>query len=274
MNPLDIFLDITYFHTNQTIVRKAVMRRIRFVLLPFLFVMSPLRAQDGDLQYGMLIDAPAAKTLDRGSFYAGLRMYHRGGLLASVCAGITDQFSMGVSYGGENMIGVGDIHLNPQPGVQLSLILFNERCFFPAVCIGFDSQGFGAYDPSLKRYAVKSRGLYAVAGKNTSFLGGLGIHGGVNWSLEREDGDRDINLFAGCHKWITPSLVLLCEYDTGINDNGGSALGSGKGYLNGGIRWSFQETLFIDFLWKNIFENHENRPGWGREIRLLYMAVL
>jgi hypothetical protein len=94
--------------------------------------------------------------------------------------------------------------------------------------------------------------LYVVAGKSTSFLGGLGIHAGVNRSLEIEDGDRDPNLFCGVHKWINAGLVLLGEYDTALNDNSNNAIGSGKGYLNAAARLSLVEGLWFEAVWKNI----------------------
>ena len=138
--------------------------------------------------------------------------------------------------------------------------------------VGFHSQGYGAYNKSLKRYAIKSRGIYAVASKNTSFLGGLGLHAGVNWSLETEDDDSDPNLFAGCHKYLGSDFVILGEYDTAINDNDNNAIGSGKGYLNLGVRWSFAQRLFFEFAWKNILENGSHSTGSSREVKLVYLT--
>jgi len=110
--------------------------------------------------------------------------------------------------------------------------------------------------------------------KNTSFLGGMGFHLGVNWSLENEDGDSDPNLFVGCHKRINADLVILGEYDIANNDNSGNAIGSGQGYLNCGVRWSFAQRLFVEFAWKNIMENRENVAGSSREVKLVYVAYL
>ena len=228
--------------------------------------------QPGSLQLGMLLDTPSAKTVPMGGVVVELRMYTEGGLLGSLSVGLTDRFCLGVSYGGENVVGTGKANLNPQPGVHLRYAILGERYLSPALVLGFDSQGYGGYDKTLERYAVKSRGVFAVVSKNTSLLGGIGLHGGVNYSLETKDGDSDPNFFAGCHKRLGQELVVLVEYDTAINDNDDNAVGSGKGYLNAGVRWSFAQRLFVEFSWKNILENRENVPGSSREVKMVYVT--
>lgn len=245
----------------------------RCLLLSLLFCRL-VSAQPGALNLGELSDVPVARTLHQGEVAADLRMYPGGGLLSSVLVGLTDFIGMGVSYGGTNIIGTGKPEMNPLPCVHVQYLLFVERMLAPAVMIGFQSQGYGGYDKSLKRYAIKSRGFYAVASKNTSFLGGIGMHLGLNYSLENDDGDKDLNFFAGFHKWINPDLVILGEYDAAVNDNSDNSIGAGKGYLNAAIRWSVAQRFFVEFAWKNILENRENVPGSSREIKLIYLARL
>lgn len=243
------------------------------LLFVLFFVQIQTWAQPGSLDLGMLLDMPSARTLPSGSIETELRMYSSGGLLTALTVGISDRFCLGVSYGGENIIGIGRVNLNPLPCVHVRYLVVAEGFLSPALLIGFDSQGYGEYSKDLKRYAIKSRGMYVVASKNTSFLGGIGIHAGMNWSLENEDGDSDPNIFAGCHKRLNSELVLMAEYDTAINDNSDNALGSGKGYLNCGLRWSFFKKLFIEFAWKNVLENRENVPGSSREVKLVYLTT-
>lgn len=249
------------------------MKRIsRSMVLLFIFLIGSACGQPGALHLGMLLDIPSTKSIPANGVMAELRMYPRGGLLTTMLIGLTDRFSLGVSYGGENIIGTGKVNLNPQPCVQLRYLVMEEKFLSPAVMIGFNSQGYGGYNKDLKRYEVKSRGLYVVVSKNTSFLGGIGFHAGMNRSLEAEDGDNDLNVFGGLHKRFNLDLVLLCEYDTAINDNSGNAMGSGKGYLNSGVRWSFAQRLFVEFAWKNILENRENEAGTSREVKLVYVS--
>jgi hypothetical protein len=240
----------------------------------FLFFTTSIFCQPGSLIIGQLIDTPSAKTLFAGELLTELRMYPKGGLLTSLMVGLTDRFGMGVSYGGENIIGKGSVNMNPQPCVHLQYLVFDEQFLSPALVVGFHSQGYGGYEKDKKRYNVKSMGFYVVASKNTSFLGGIGLHGGVNWSPEVEDGDKDLNVFIGCHKWINQELVLLGEYNTAVNDNSNNALGSGRGYLNVGLRWSLFQRFFIEFSWKNILENRENEEGSSREVKLIYITPL
>ena len=250
------------------------MRPIRIILMTSLLCAAMLWAQPGALDLGQLMDTPVARTLSQGEFAAGLRIYPDGGLLSSVLIGLTDRFGLGVSYGGENIIGIGKPNMDPRACVHVQYLIFNEQFLSPAVIIGYQSQGYGGYNRDFERFTVKSKGFYAVASKNTAFLGGLGLHLGMNYSLEHKDGDKDINVFTGVHKWINPELVLLCEYDAAINDNSDNAIGSGKGYLNAGVRWSFVQRFFIEFSWKNILENRDNVPGSSREVKLVYLAHL
>ena len=241
-----------------------------FVLLVIFVFSGRIEAQPGSLYLDLLIDTPTAKILESGQIQSQLRMYHRGGLLTTLSVGITNRFFIGISYGGENIIGTGDVDMNPLPCVRIGYLLFREQYLSPGILLGFNSQGYGNYIDDKKRYLVKSKGLYAVASKNTSFLGGLGIHFGINWSLENEY-DNSPNIFAGCHKWINPELLILAEYDLGLNDNTKQALGSGKGFLNCGVRWNFSYHIFFEFDWKNILENTEGLPGSSREIKMFYM---
>lgn len=250
------------------------MRSIHVPFFVMVFLATGVRSQPGALDLGELLDTPVARTLAQGEFTGELRIFPNGGLATAVLIGMTDRFGVGVSYGGENIIGIGKPRMDPRPCVHVQYLIFEEQFLSPSVVIGFQSQGFGGYDKSLERFAVKSKGFYAVASKNTSFLGGLGLHAGANYSLEQEDGDKDINAFVGCHKWINPELVLLGEYDAAINDNSDNAIGSGKGYLNAGVRWSFVQRFFVEFSWKNILENRDNVPGSSREVKLIYLSRL
>ncbi len=241
------------------------------VLILIIIFSSHLGAQPGSLFLDILIDVPTAKILESGQIQSQLRMYNKGGLLSTLSVGITNRFFIGISYGGQNIIGSGNVKMNPLPCVRTGYLLFEEQYLSPAILLGFNSQGYGSYSKANKRYVIKSKGLYAVASKNTSFLGGLGIHIGFNWSLEN-DKDNSPNLFAGCHKWINTELLILAELDMGLDDNADQALGSGKGYLNCGIRWNFSNYIFFEVDWKNLFENNEDLPGSSREIKMFYLT--
>ncbi|MFQ5729853.1 MAG: hypothetical protein ACE5GN_05795, partial [Waddliaceae bacterium] len=114
-------------------------RKWPFLLLLF-FYASQVSAQ-GNQQTRELIDLPTAGTLERGSFSIDLRMYNNGGLIGGVAVGISPRFMFGLSYGGENIIGEGDVNWNPNPGIQARFRVIDESFASPAVTIGFSSQG-------------------------------------------------------------------------------------------------------------------------------------
>jgi hypothetical protein len=246
------------------------MKKLIFLLMLPVLIFAQ---EEAVLEPITLIDVPTAGMLMQGSFQLQLRAYAQGGLLGSIDVGILDRFMIGISYGGTNIVGRGRIHGNPQPGVQVRYRLWEEQLTVPALVLGYHSQGYGAYIDSTDRYLVKSMGVFAVASKNFNFLGNLGLHGGMNLSLERGDGDKDINFFAGVDKNLNPELSLIAEYNFAINDNDHRAIGSGEGYLNAGLRWIFAGKLEIDFMFMNILKNKNEFEQVSREIKLTYAVI-
>ncbi len=218
-----------------------------------------------------IIDCPTSATMERGSFMGMLQAYGEGGLLGYLEVGLTNRMMFGISYGGKNMIGSGNIDWNPAVGVNIRYRVIDEAFAFPAIAVGYDAQGHGAYLDSLKRYVEKSKGLYVTASKSFNFLGTLAFHTGLNYSFEREDNDKDLNGFIGIEKSINDELSLFSEYDLGMNDNTGRSIGDGKGYLNAALKWTYQKKLQIDFVWKNILKNNSLVKGSTREIRISYI---
>lgn len=141
---------------------------------------------------------------------------------------------------------------------------------FPAIVIGFDSQGKDGYIKEQDRYRIKSPGLFAVASKNYLLLGYFSLHGGVNYSLEGADGDRDVNLFIGAEKTIGPIVSLVAEYNFGLNDNSGSAIGKGRGYVNAGLKVSLGNGLTLGVNMKDIIKNGRDISVANRTVRLEY----
>ncbi len=222
-----------------------------------------------------LIDKPTAGMLQRGSYGVGANFYQNGGMLATIAVGIFDPFMFGISYGGTDIIGQNTIRMNPLPGVQAKLRLFDESTLMPAIAFGFDSQGKEPYldADSLKRYTIKAPGLFVVASKNYRILGNLSLHGGLNYSTERQDGDSDVNMFLGLEKSLGSSLSLLAEFDFATNDDHGNALGKANGYLNIGLRWSWGKGFVVGFDLKNVTKNRENVVVGNRTLQLDYVGT-
>ena len=159
-----------------------------------------------------LVSIPTAGTLPRGSFTFESLIIKDGGIVPRLCVGFTDNFSFGISYGIQNIIGDKKPIVNkPTPEVQLKYRVFDESDKMPAIVYGLDTQGKGYYHLQdtlstdsirvLNRYDKKAWGAYMVISKNWNILGNLGLHMGINKSLaENKDGYTDFNLFFGIDK--------------------------------------------------------------------------
>jgi hypothetical protein len=248
----------------------------------------------------ILIDNPTANILSRidfvetGSLFNkkkvqvlireiefGLRLYNDGGVNGSVTAGLMEKLMFGISYGGRNLLGQGDALVNDSPGINLRYVVYPESGNTPGFALGFDSQGYGVYFSSLRRYQIKSKGVYVTASKNLDVTrdSGIGLHGGINYSLENKDNDKDLNFFCGATVRVEKNLILLWEYDFATNDNENKALGSGKGYMNAAVKAFISKRFAIEFDIKNLLKNNKEiegtlLPALNRELKILYYEQL
>ena len=242
------------------------------LLVALALLCAPLVSRSQELL--RVVDTPTAGMLDRGQVEFDLRLFPVGGVLAGVNVGLARQFLIGLSYGGVNVIGYGEVNWYPRPGVQARVRLIEENFVFPAVVLGFQSQGYGAFLDSRNRFETKSRGFFVAASRHyrAGFL--LGLHGGLNYSLERDDGDNDLNAFVASTLDFGPQWSLLAEYDFAWNDNGPGALGRGNGVLNAGIRWQVGSRLSVDLVFKNLTHNRRGYDYSARILTLRYWDAL
>lgn len=254
------------------------MKNFKLKLISTLFFISgslQLLAQGtagsaAEIEPRYLIDFPTAGALKKGTYTAESRLNPGGGVSFAVNVGMSDRLSFGISYGGANVIGNGNPGWYPQPGVNVRYRLYEESEQQPAVVIGYDMQGQGGWIDSTRRYNVKSPGVFVVGSKNYELLGFLILNGGINYSLEREDGDNDVNAFFGIEKTINSEISVLFEYDLGWNDNASRSIGKGNGFFNSGIRWSVGSGLTLELDFKNLTDNIKGVPRGGRAFRLEY----
>ena len=240
-----------------------------------------------------LVSIPTAGTLPRGSFTFESLVIKNGGIVSRLSVGFTDNFSFGVSYGAQNLIGNNRPSINKTtPEVQIKYRVFDESEKMPAIVYGLDTQGRGSYHSidtisnrgqdsirTLNRYDQKSWGMYMVMSKNWNLLGNLGLHVGVNKNLsENDDGDNDFNIFLGVDKELNRSFSLLLEYNSALNDNladddyddlNDITFGRGKGYLNAGVRWAISQNLMLEINFNDINQNTKAEYT-NREIKIMY----
>jgi hypothetical protein len=170
-----------------------------------------------------LVNIPTAGTLPRGSFTLESLIIKNGGIVPRLSIGFTDNFTVGVSYGVQNLIGDTKPSINKTtPEVQIKYRIFDESEKMPALVYGLDTQGRGQFHKqdsilsisgklnstrTLNRYDQKAWGMYIVFSKNWNLMGNLGMHAGISKSLsENNDGDKDLNVFFGFEKERLSSL--------------------------------------------------------------------
>jgi len=227
-----------------------------------------------------LVSIPTAGTLPRGTYTIEALLSKNGGFTPKLSVGFTDNFSFGVSFGIQKLMGDEELYYNKTtPEVQMKYRIYEESESMPALVYGLDTQGRGNYITEdstaiINRYEQKAWGMYMVLSKNWSFLGNLGLHIGLCKSIsENDDGDKDFNVFFGIDKEINRSFSLLIEYDSAINDNDYEfkdiSFGKGKGYLNAGIRWAVSPSLMMELNFNDINQNTDAEYT-NREIKIMY----
>ncbi|HWR82234.1 MAG TPA: hypothetical protein VN285_02920 [Candidatus Deferrimicrobium sp.] len=228
-----------------------------------------------------LVDVPTAGTLRRGAYTIGVRFYPNGGALGNCDIGLSNRLMLGISFGAEDVISSRSPNWNPRIEFSAKFRVIDEHEYFPAVSVGFTSQGFGAWNKDFDRYTFKSRGFYAVGSRSFYFYEWTaGWHAGINYSLENDvDDDKDLNFFLGVDATFKYNLALLLEIDAALNDDR-SALpsgeiykfaGQGRGYLNLSVKWLFAENLELEALLKDLLVNRREAETITREIRLMYI---
>ena len=255
------------------------MQKLTNIILLIFFLTIPIFSQGtaGDkakFEYRYLIDMPTAGILEKGVVGFTTEILPYGVLIAVIEAGVYENVSIGISYGGTNLIGSGNVDWYKLPGVTIRARLINEETLIPAIAIGFDSQGKGIYDTNDKRYAIKSPGFFGAVSKNFDFLGYMSLHGTVNYSLEGTDGDNFVDIRAGIEKTLGSSFSLYIEYDFAFNDNN-SDFGSGNGYLNTGIRWSPGSGFTVGFDLRDLLSNKTSTKNVAdRSLKIEYIKSI
>lgn len=248
---------------------------IILILSPVLFAQGTA-GSGAKLESQYLIDMPTAGVLKKGNVGTSFYLMPEGVFIAQLDVGVFDNFSFGISYGASNFIGVGTPSWYKLPGVNIKVKVLEETETMPAISIGFDSQGKGQFftnysdfnksdtntaDFEINRFKIKSPGFFIAGSKNFQFLGYLSLHGCVNYSLERDDMDKDLNLRIGAEKTLGSKLSIIAEYDFAVNDNIQTSMGDGTGYLNAGIRWSIGEGFTIGFDLRDLLSNKKLNTG-------------
>jgi hypothetical protein len=252
---------------------KIMIQAAAFLLISFAAVLSCLAQGSAGtaaaIETRHIIDIPTAGIIGNGMVACDMEVYQAGGLVAGTSVGLFNRALFGISFGGEHLLGTETPEWNPVPGIEVRIRCLDETLALPAIAIGFSSQGHGGYIKDEDRYLRKSPGFYAVMSKNYSALGYLGIHGGINYSLERADGNKDPDIFAGAEKTIGTFLSVIASYRMALNDNGSPS--KGRGYLDAGFSLSPGRGFTIGISVRDILNNRIDGTVGDRILLLEYV---
>jgi hypothetical protein len=249
------------------------------------------------IQPQRIIHCHTAGILPRGTYTLDFSVYPNGsldmpgsGMLVGIDFGLLNRFNIGVSYGGDGVIGRDAPVFNPHAGVMVKYRLFEETYLLPAFAVGYDHQGCGGIDKEYNGYIFKSPGFFLAVSKNYLVLTKVqfGIHGGINYSFEESRTVKWPSGYVGADLGINEELSVAAEYDLALNerDPGSGAVHYDnplRGFLNLGIRWSFSRSLYLEFDINDILTNKVTAVpladrtvsyralGWSREMKLDYI---
>ena len=251
--------------------------KIKAYCLSFLLFLTICFSQE-DFPPVNLISLPTAGTLHQGTWSLDLLLQRDGGILSSVLIGMTSNFSLGLSYGIQAMIGDSLPSINRDtPEIQIKYRLFEESEMYPAILFGLNTQGLGKFTQedsvTNARYDFKAVGFYTVMSKNWNLFGNLGLHLGANVNTWEGNSDgHSPNVFVGIDKNINRSIILLMEYNFGLNDVKNPYFNLNDewpGFLNSAVRWNITENLQAELSF-NLIRDNIKFEQINREIRFIY----
>ncbi|MCD6318697.1 hypothetical protein J7M02_06480 [Candidatus Aerophobetes bacterium] len=178
-----------------------------------------------------LIDIPTAKLLKKNHYSINFTFYQEGGLLVEGEAGLTEDFTIGASYGGTGVVGTRPLKGNPEPAFSLKYKLGEEgKNMSFSLTVGYEGQGYGKYyrqgnkieindeELTLTRsfYQINSKGFYLSLSKIIKDKV-LEVHGGINHCLEDDPGRAGLAIFLGANLKVTPKIEAKLEYNNGFH---------------------------------------------------------
>jgi len=191
------------------------------------------------------VDQPVPISLAHAEYYAGARLWGNGGVMVRFGIGLFDRVTLGMSYGGDRVIGSEkpEFYDRYRPDFQARLAILQEMGYAPNLVLGFESQG---YDGSVaEEYRVREKGGYLCLGKTLDVMR-THCQIGVNYW-------NGVDGFAALNALLPGNMELIAEYDPALNDT----TDEGSGFLNFGIGWTFAERVRMVVGLRDVLGNRE-----------------
>lgn len=222
-----------------------------------------------------IVELPTAGIVERNGFAINSEFFHSGGIRFDFYASLINDFIFGSSFSGTKIVGsekLSDIDFQRYPGIFLKYRLFDEKISFPAIAVGFSTQGFGEYSSDASRFETYSPGLFIVGSK--SFKNSLGFftaHLGMNYSLEPKVKNRALNFYIGLQQEYKNLLAINLEYNATRDESSGDYLKS-KGLLNFMFQVYIYNNFTIGLIEKDLLLHFKNQSSSERKIFIQYIS--
>ncbi len=249
------------------------MKNILILLISLFFITMPLFAkgsagEEAKYESRFIVEMPTAGVIPKGTFSFDMLLFTKGGMMAELSAAPFENFNMGISYSGTNIIGAGKVKWQGIPGIHLRYRIIDEKKFFPAILIGVLTQGRGEYYKDKERFTTMSPGVFAAMSKNYRWaLGTIALHGGVNYSFEPAPKNRAPNVYFGLEHSLGDAAALNLEYNMNIDDSDNNFTKS-KGLLNAAIRLNISAGWTIEIQVRDMLANKKGSDGFIRYLGL------
>jgi hypothetical protein len=235
-----------------------------------------------EIQPRKLIDCHTAGALPKSHYDFDFRFFGRGGIATGIGVGLTDRFSLGISYQVMRLMGQDKVRFQSFPGGLAKYRLIEESYYLPGLALGFDSQGGGEFYTEgeyYPRFYFKSKGFFGALSKSYLLAGHpLGFHAECSYSIvdnqaESETENRNMNVGVGMDLCLNEELSVLAEYDAALDDNDTRDIR--YGYLNAAVRWAIFRSFIVELDFKDILENKELAGEYqktARTVRIVYVG--
>jgi opacity protein-like surface antigen len=215
---------------------------------------------------------PTAGLLGHREYQLQARLTPASSLQGGGRIGLLDRVQVGLFYGVQHIVETGSPTFNDHVGFEVRVRVLDEAQW-PALAVGFDSQGWYEYHGADGRYDRKSLGFYAVASRNWAFFAGdVSAHAGASFSLERDDRDDAPTLFGALDWTIAGRVSFLGDLGTAWNDDRQDGrYGEGGIYLDLGLRVVLGDRLAVMVVFSDLTRNLAPGDGIGRELEVVYL---
>ncbi len=236
-------------------MKKKLICFLALLLLLQIHLLAGTAGKDANYESRYIVDMPNAGMLTKGYYGINAQLISDGGLVLEFLAAPFSFLSLGISYGGYGVIGNGDIDFQHLPGFEIKARIMDEEKLFPAIALGFNSQGHGLYFADKKRFEQMAPGFYIAASKSFNWdLGELSLHAGINYCIEHK-GDRGINLYGGLEQALGKYFSVYFEVNPNINDGDSEIYPDLPIMLNTAIRASIFKSLTFEMLFRDLLTN-------------------